>query len=173
MLDRSVERHLVDALASLEQPSQRPWIHDRPRQQVRPRLLPLLEHRNGDFAEPFADLGCAFEQLAEADRAGESRRTGADDQHADLDPLVVRIHRRREVVARVKRRREVGRLRHDPLRAFTSSVSFGTTSNKSPTTPKSASSKIGASGSLLTTMIVLEVCMPARCWIAPEMPTAT
>ena len=44
--------------------------------------------------------------------------------------------------------------------------------NRSPTTPKSASSKIGASGSLFTAMIVLEVCMPARCWMAPEMPTA-
>ena len=26
---------------------------------------------------------------------------------------------------------------------------------------------------LLTAMIVLEVCMPARCWMAPEMPAAT
>src|SRR5271165_2527987 len=31
---------------------------------------------------------------------------------------------------------------------------------------------MGASGSLLTATIVLEVCMPARCWMAPEMPTA-
>ena len=38
--------------------------------------------------------------------------------------------------------------------------------------PKSASSKIGASGSLLMATIVFEVCMPARCWMAPEMPTA-
>ena len=41
---------------------------------------------------------------------------------------------------------------------------------RSPTTPKSTSSKIGASSSLLTATIVFEVCMPARCWIAPEMP---
>jgi len=26
--------------------------------------------------------------------------------------------------------------------------------------------------SLLTATIVLDVCMPARCWIAPEMPSA-
>ena len=32
--------------------------------------------------------------------------------------------------------------------------------------------EIGASSSLLTATIVLEVCMPARCWIAPEMPSA-
>jgi len=34
-------------------------------------------------------------------------------------------------------------------------------------------SKMGASGSLLTATTVLEVCIPARCWTAPEMPTAT
>src|SRR6266511_3896731 len=33
--------------------------------------------------------------------------------------------------------------------------------------------KMGASPSLLTATIVLEVCIPARCWIAPEIPTAT
>ena len=38
--------------------------------------------------------------------------------------------------------------------------------------PRSAISKIGASSSLLTAMIVFDVCMPARCWIAPEMPSA-
>jgi len=32
---------------------------------------------------------------------------------------------------------------------------------------------VGASGSLLIATMVFEVCMPARCWIAPEMPTAT
>src|SRR3954452_12656351 len=59
-----------------------------------------------------------------------------------------------------------------PLRLVISSVSCGATWNRSPTTPKSAISKIGASGSLLIATIVLDVCMPARCWIAPEMPTA-
>ena len=32
---------------------------------------------------------------------------------------------------------------------------------------------VGASGSLFTATIVFDVCMPARCWIAPEMPQAT
>src|SRR5262249_16224224 len=59
-----------------------------------------------------------------------------------------------------------------PLRLVSSSVSCGATVNRSPTTPKSASSKIGASGSLLMATMVLDVCMPARCWIAPEIPTA-
>ena len=60
-----------------------------------------------------------------------------------------------------------------PLWAWIFSVAAGSTECRSPTTPKSTSSKIGASGSLLTATIVLEVCMPARCWIAPEMPLAT
>jgi len=62
---------------------------------------------------------------------------------------------------------------HQPFRLVTSSVSRGTTLNRSPTTPKSEMAKIGASASLLMATIVLDVCMPARCWIAPEMPTAT
>ena len=59
-----------------------------------------------------------------------------------------------------------------PLRWVTSPVRAGRTTRRSPTTPKSTSSKIGASSSLLTATIVLEVCMPARCWMAPEMPAA-
>src|SRR5947209_6877558 len=52
-------------------------------------------------------------------------------------------------------------------------VNSGSTLNRSPTRPMSATWKIGASSSLLIAMIVLESFMPARCWIAPEMPTAT
>ncbi len=67
---------------------------------------------------------------------------------------------------------------HSLLRGYAplasiSAESFGTTLKRSPTTPKSVSSKIGASGSLLTATITFEVCMPARCWMAPEMPIAT
>ena len=49
----------------------------------------------------------------------------------------------------------------------------GTISFRSPTTPRSAYSKIGACGSLLIATIVPEPCIPTLCWIAPEMPTAT
>jgi hypothetical protein len=37
----------------------------------------------------------------------------------------------------------------------------------------SATSKIGASASLLMATMVPASLMPVRCWIAPEMPTAT
>ena len=57
-------------------------------------------------------------------------------------------------------------------RALTSSVSFGTIWCRSPTTPTSQKSKIGAFGSLLIAMIVPEPCMPTLCWIAPEIPHA-
>ena len=72
------------------------------------------------------------------------------------------------------RRREVGRARTlTTVRARTSSVSFGTISCRSPTTPRSENSKIGAFGSLLIATITFEPCMPTLCWIAPEIPSAT
>ncbi len=51
-------------------------------------------------------------------------------------------------------------------------VSSGTAWNRSATRPMSATWKMGASGSLLIATIVLESFIPARCWMAPEMPTA-
>ena len=50
-----------------------------------------------------------------------------------------------------------------PRLASIADTSCGTTVKTSPTTPKSAISKIGASASLLTAMMVFAVCMPARC----------
>ena len=55
---------------------------------MRAWLLALLEHRHRHLAESFRQLRRVLEQLPEADRAGEARRPGADDQDADLDPLV-------------------------------------------------------------------------------------
>ena len=60
---------------------------------------------------------------------------------------------------------------HPPL-AQILPVSSGTALNRSATRPKSATWKIGASSSLLIATIVFESFMPARCWIAPEMPSA-
>ena len=63
--------------------------------------------------------------------------------------------------------------RERPAPAQSFSVSSGTILNRSPTRPRSATWKIGASSSLLMAMMVFESFMPARCWIAPEMPIAT
>src|SRR6478672_6611700 len=139
---------------------------------MRTDLLPFLEDGDGHFAEALGDPRVLLEQLAEPDRAREPGRAGTDDEHADVDARVARIARLGDEVAPVERRRELGRACHD-VRCFTSSVSFGTISFRSPTTPRSANSKIGAFASLLIAMIVPELCMPTLCWIAPEMPSAT
>ena len=142
---------------------------------MRAGLLALLHERDRHVAEPLGHVGMLLEQLAEPDRAGETGRAAADDQDADLDPLVHRIGRLADELARAERRRVVGRAnrRHDPRCCFTSSVSFGTISWRSPTTPRSLNSKIGAFASLLMATIVFELCMPTLCWIAPLMPSAT
>merc|ERR1719245_2823846 len=49
----------------------------------------------------------------------------------------------------------------------------GTALKRSATRPKSATWKMGASASLLMATISFESFMPAKCWIAPEIPTAT
>lgn len=59
-----------------------------------------------------------------------------------------------------------------PLRAFSSSMSLGSTLSVSPTMPRSASLKIGASGSLLIATMFLAPFMPTVCCMAPLMPQA-
>lgn len=49
----------------------------------------------------------------------------------------------------------------------------GTALNRSATRPISATWKMGASASLLMATIVFESFIPAKCWMAPEIPTAT
>ena len=58
------------------------------------------------------------------------------------------------------------------LRASSRSITAGTTVRASPTTPRSASSKIGAAGSLLTARMQWACLTPITCWGAPLMPTA-
>ncbi len=61
---------------------------------------------------------------------------------------------------------------HERQRALSASMSLGTTLCTSPTTPRSAMPKIGASPSLLTQTMLSEPFMPTMCWVAPEMPSA-
>src|SRR5205085_1124883 len=114
-----------------------------------------------------------LQQLPEANRRREPGRAGADDQDPDLDPLLPRVGRDRDRLRRVERRRVIGGADAHERRERTSSVSFGTIWCRSPTTPRSENSKIGAFGSLLIATITFELCMPTLCWIAPEMPQAT
>jgi len=52
------------------------------------------------------------------------------------------------------------------------SMSLGTISKRSPQSPRSATLKIGASGSRFIATMYPAVCIPARCCTAPEMPAA-
>ena len=58
------------------------------------------------------------------------------------------------------------------LRCWRASISLGSTLLTSPTMPRSAIEKIGASWSLLTAMMFLALFIPTMCWVAPEMPAA-
>ena len=98
-LDRAVEGHLLDAHALAEEAPQSARVHDRAREQVRAGRLALLEHRDRHVAQPVREPGRLLEQLAEPDRAGEPGRAGADDQDADVDPLVGGIGGRGDGVA--------------------------------------------------------------------------
>lgn len=53
---------------------------------------------------------------------------------------------------------------------FSFSVNSGTFSNRSPTRPTSATWKMGASASLLMAAMTLLSFIPAKCWMAPEIP---
>ncbi len=108
-LDLAVVRHVVDRQPVAEQPAQRARVDDRAGEQVRAGLLALLDDRDRHVAEPLGGLGRLLEQLAEPDRAREAGRAAADDQHADLDPLVGRVGRRGDRLGRRERRRVVGR----------------------------------------------------------------
>ena len=56
--------------------------------------------------------------------------------------------------------------------SFTASISFGRTFIASPTIPYCAASKIGASLSELMATMYFDELIPARCCVAPEIPTA-
>ena len=96
-----------------EELAQRRRVHHRAGEEMRARLLALLEHCDRHVAEPLAHVRVLLEQLAEPDRAREPARPRADDRDADLDPLVARIRRRADRVAGAERRREVDRPGHE------------------------------------------------------------
>src|SRR5262249_17913642 len=170
VLDLFEERHVRRVLPTLEEAAQRPRVDDGAGEQVRAGLLPLLEQRDRHLAQPLRGGGRLLEQLREANRTRKARGAASHDEHTDLDRIGV-DHRPDRIRCR-ERRRVVRRPRQDFL-ARVSSVSFGTISWRSPTTPRSQNSKIGAFGSLLIATTVPEPCIPTLCWIAPEIPHAT
>src|SRR5579871_3711452 len=169
--DRAVGRQVREGRVTEKVP-QRPRDEHGARQQVRPGLTAFVEDGERRLAQRLCEVGAAVEQLAQPDGARQSCRAAANDEHADLDPIVGGARRRGNERVRVERRREVRRARH-AWRARNSSISLGTITWTSPTTARSLNSKIGALGSLLTATITFEFCMPTLCCTAPEMPSAT
>ena len=118
--ERALAREQVHALArhlavggdpvellgpALEQAPNGARVHDRAGEQVRAGLLALVDECDRNLAEALGRRRIVLEQLAEANGAGEPRRAAADDEHADVDPLVRRVGRRRDhLVARERRR---------------------------------------------------------------------
>ena len=106
----------------------------------------------------------------------QTRREEVSDLAQKVDNDLV-VHRRAEYTCEFRRQRTVGQLQsiqrsaHD-RRLCSSSTSAGSTFKASPTTPRSASLKIGAFSSLLTATIAFAPFIPTVCCIAPLMPNA-
>ena len=112
------------------------------REQVRARRLALLEHarRARRRAAPRRRDRSASSWPSRI-AAREPGRPRADDEHPDLDRARRRDRSARSIASAAapgRRVRRTARTRHAPLRCRTSSVSFGTISCRSPTTPRSA-----------------------------------
>ncbi len=146
--------------------------------------LALLDDGHRHLAEALHDVGPTHplvgQELQELVRAGQARGAAAHDGDPDVDPLVLVVElaldelpRRVDVGRELRGRDDASVGRHQPpFFALIASVSLGTILLRSPTTPRSENSKIGALASLLIATMFSEDCMPTLCWIAPEMPAA-
>ncbi len=106
----SVGRHSVELLrAALEQPPDRPGVHDGAREKMRAGLLALVDERDRDVAELLGHRGVVLEELPEPDRARKARRAAAHDQDTDLDALVRCVGRSGDHLAARERWRKVRR----------------------------------------------------------------
>ena len=77
-----------------------------PESRCEPGCLPFSSTATGTSPSRSAVAGSSSTQLAEADRAGEPGRPGADDEDPDLDRIGV--GRDGERILRLERRREPG-----------------------------------------------------------------
>ena len=170
--DRATEGHVLRVHAG-EELAKGPRVDDGAGEEMCAGCAAFLHHCDRHLAEAFTHVRALLEELGQANCRREASRPSSHDESADVDPLLRRIGWFRDELLWIEGRRKIcGPDRHCPRFAFTSSVSFGTISWTSPTTPRSEYSKIGAFGSLLMATIVPEPCMPTLCWIAPDMPQA-
>ena len=149
-------------------------VDDGAREEVRARLLALLEDGDRDVAEPLGDLGRSSSswprRIAHARPAGPaptirtptSMRSSAGSVGAAIaSPARTAAGSRR-----------AGR-HQPPFRCAHELGQLGDDLVQVADDAEVANSKIGAFGSLLIATITLELCIPTLCWIAPEMPQAT
>ena len=106
VVDRPVERHVVSTQPGKQEP-QRAGVDHRAREDVRPAGLALLDDRDRHVPQPLGELGALLQELTRPDRSSETRRAAADDEDADLDPLVGAVARGGDELALGNRRREI------------------------------------------------------------------
>ena len=106
---RPVGRHLLHGDPAREQLPDRARVHDGAREQVRARLLALLEDGDRHVTEQLARLGMLLEELPEAHGAREPAGAATDDQDPDVDALVGRVGHGADRLGVRERRWEVDR----------------------------------------------------------------
>jgi len=127
-----------------------------------PRLWPGDDGTGGSVAEPGeAEDGGGVEALGDGPARSDELSQAARDSTSAKQGIRM-IQGRGWCTARS----------YEPFFALMAAVISGRTFSASPTMPRSAYWKMGASLSLLMAMIRLDVFIPTRCWMAPEMPTA-
>jgi hypothetical protein len=90
--DGAVGRPLPFVEAGKQAPHRR-RLHHRPRQQMGPGRLALLDERDGHLAQCAGEPRLRLEELHQPDGAGKARRTAADDHDPHLDALPIRVGR--------------------------------------------------------------------------------
>ena len=164
-------RHREPALEELARSAR--GLTTAPESRCEPGCLPFSSTATGTSPSRSRTSGCSSSscpsRIAQASPPGPPPTIDTPTSMRSSGGSVGRADR----VGGAEWRWEVARPRHlRYARARTSSVSFGTIWCRSPTTPRSQKSKIGAFGSLLIATIVPAPCIPTLCWIAPEIPHA-
>ena len=108
-LDGRDERHVLGEHPG-EEIAEGARIDHRAGEQVRAGRLSLLHDGDRHVAQALGQVGARLEELRRADRGGQPGGARADDQDADVDPLVGRVGRLADELVRIERRRKISGL---------------------------------------------------------------
>ena len=171
----ALRRPSDDALTELESRDLSEVVGERVRRDSGQGTTVLLEEEDrGSIAVD--EVGRGLEHEVDRLLQLQTRREEVTDLAQKVDNDLV-VHRRSEYTREFRRQRTVGQLQSIQCSAHerrfcNSSTSAGSTFRASPTTPRSASLKIGAFSSLLTATIAFAPFIPTVCCIAPLIPNA-